>query len=74
MHFHGIMAAIELQRHAGMFEREHQFIPHPSTWLNGERWDDEIAPRQNHGIRNGAALLLARELNGPKAIEGDDTE
>lgn len=21
-----------------------QFIPHPSTWLNGKRWEDEIAP------------------------------
>jgi hypothetical protein len=22
--------------------REAQFVPHPSTWLNGERWADEI--------------------------------
>jgi len=22
--------------------KEKQFIPHPTTWLNGERWDDEI--------------------------------
>ena len=21
-----------------------KYIPHPSTWLNGERWDDEVAP------------------------------
>ena len=22
--------------------KEKQYIPHPTTWLNGERWDDEI--------------------------------
>jgi hypothetical protein len=21
---------------------ERQFIPHPATWLNGERWEDEL--------------------------------
>lgn len=23
-------------------KKEKQFIPHPLTWLNGERWDDEV--------------------------------
>ena len=23
-------------------DTEAQFIPHPTTWLNGERWDDEV--------------------------------
>lgn len=22
--------------------KEKQYIPHPTTWLNGERWDDDI--------------------------------
>jgi|TARA_R110002020_G_scaffold15864_2_gene56535 hypothetical protein len=22
--------------------KEKQYIPHPTTWLNGERWDDEV--------------------------------
>jgi hypothetical protein len=21
---------------------EKQYIPHPSTWLNGERWEDDL--------------------------------
>jgi len=21
-----------------------RYIPHPSTWLNGRRWEDELAP------------------------------
>ena len=24
-----------------------QFIPHPATWLNGKRWEDEVAPPSN---------------------------
>lgn len=23
---------------------EQRFIPHPTTWLNGERWDDDLTP------------------------------
>lgn len=24
-----------------------QFIPHPATWLNGKRWEDEVSPPSN---------------------------
>lgn len=24
-----------------------KFIPHPSTWLNGKRWEDEVKPSSN---------------------------
>ncbi|KPB36756.1 YdaU family protein [Pseudomonas amygdali] len=24
-----------------------QFIPHPATWLNGKRWEDEVQPASN---------------------------
>jgi hypothetical protein len=23
-------------------DRDRQFVPHPATWLNGERWTDEV--------------------------------
>ena len=26
--------------------RDPQYIPYPTTWLNQERWFDEITPRQ----------------------------
>lgn len=30
-----------------------QFIPHPSTWLSGKRWEDEVAPASNvHHLPN----------------------
>lgn len=35
-----------MKRHARMVAHtEQQFIPHPATWLNGERWEDEDKPR-----------------------------
>lgn len=39
----------EARRWAGLWDNagvDRQYIPHPSTWLNGERWEDEPpAPR-----------------------------
>ena len=26
--------------------RDPQYIPYPTTWLNQERWNDEVTPRQ----------------------------
>ena len=45
----------ELWERAGF---EKQFIPYPSTWLNGERWTDEPpAPRQLHqSVVNGGHI------------------
>ncbi len=34
-----------------------RYIPHLSTWLNGERWDDEIEPSQQSGFRSMVAEL-----------------
>jgi uncharacterized protein YdaU (DUF1376 family) len=35
-----IVKAVSYQK---LSEREEKFIPHASTWLNGKRWEDEIA-------------------------------
>ena len=33
---------------------DRQYIPHPSTWLNGERWDDDLeSERQVKSNSNG---------------------
>ena len=29
--------------HQGLAGREMQFVPHPATWLNAKRWEDEVA-------------------------------
>jgi uncharacterized protein YdaU (DUF1376 family) len=31
----------------GLCNREIQFVPHPASWLNAARWEDEIAPNVN---------------------------
>lgn len=31
----------------GWLKDDGQFIPHPTTWLNGKRWQDEIKPSSN---------------------------
>ena len=41
--FKKMLSAIEEQKNSIDWKRENgQFIPHPSTWLNGERWADEL--------------------------------
>lgn len=38
-----ILAAIEKQRQSAQWTKDGgQFIPHPATWLNGRRWEDEM--------------------------------
>ena len=38
-----IITAVQNQKKSQQWLREKgQFIPHPATWLNQERWDDEI--------------------------------
>lgn len=38
-----IMAALEVQKDSEQWRKDGgQFIPHPATWLNGRRWEDEI--------------------------------
>ena len=40
-----IIAAIEKQKHSEQWTKDGgQFIPHPQTWLNGHRWEDELEP------------------------------
>ena len=38
-----MLQAIELQKKTVWKDKDPQYIPHPSTWLNGERWEDEVS-------------------------------
>ena len=41
-HLPDILTAIERARATEQWQRDHgQFIPHPATWLNQRRWEDE---------------------------------
>lgn len=61
--------AIRIQDDSAWVEGERRFIPHPSTWLNDERWDDEYetladkkpAPRSLKQMTDSELLVIARE-------------
>jgi hypothetical protein len=44
-----IVKAVELQKKTVWKDKDQQYIPHPSTWLNNQRWEDEIAPLPSTG-------------------------
>lgn len=45
-----MLKAVEQQKRTAQWQRDSgQFIPHPSTWLNQERWEDEVT---NGGVEN----------------------
>jgi hypothetical protein len=45
--FHQVIAAVRAQR-AEMLSRDPSKRPHGATWLNGARWDDELADVHQH--------------------------
>ena len=50
-----ILAAIEEQRHSSQWTRDNgEYIPHPSTWLNGHRWEDKLAPARGRGYQQNS--------------------
>ncbi len=40
-----MIQAIYVQNKNVWKDKEQQYIPHPSTWLNGKRWEDEIVAK-----------------------------
>lgn len=50
-----MLAALALQRQSTQWQRDDgQFIPHPSTWINGRRWEDELPEQQQNDVFAGA--------------------
>ena len=45
-----ILAAIEIQKRSDQWSREAgQFIPHPATWINQRRWEDDSSISSGNG-------------------------
>jgi hypothetical protein len=45
--------------------REQQFTPHPTTWLNRDGWEDEpLPPRSRNGRPDRSRLALERLARG----------
>lgn len=60
-----VTAAVQFRQWCEQDGTEAQFIPHPSTWLNGERWTDE---RDRSRSRTDGWIDLLEETmdNGPQ--------
>lgn len=50
--FSTVMACLRQQKEFLWHATDVQFLPHAATWLNGERWDDEIPDWKPVGVKN----------------------
>jgi uncharacterized protein YdaU (DUF1376 family) len=41
----------------GLASKEIQFVPHPATWLNAQRWEDEITAPTTNVMNMGRRIL-----------------
>ena len=59
-----IMGDIAQRLYEGHWDanKEKQFIPHPSTYLNQQRWTDEITPRNGHALTPEQAAMKTQKL------------
>ena len=49
-----ILEALKKQKSSPAWqENGGQFIPHPATWINGERWEDDISSLNFNNSKNG---------------------
>lgn len=39
-------------------QKDTQYLPHPATWLNGERWEDEIPPEYTQSSASHVAAEI----------------
>jgi hypothetical protein len=52
-----LMAVIRATHSEDWTKEGGKFIPHPATWLNGKRWEDEYAPQTKQMPRGFASLM-----------------
>ena len=60
------LALAALPEHKRYWDREgtpDEFIPHPTTWINGKRWEDELTPSEPKGKPNQLLDHIQRRIN-----------
>lgn len=84
--FDDVMAALERQKQSPQWTKDGgQFVPHATTWLNRERWNDEVpepspptatAPRRDGGLSTNDLKEIARREReaDEKARSGGTTD
>lgn len=64
-----LVSAVRRQKCGSQWTRDGgQFIPHPATWLNQERWEDEV----DGGIGNGNAGQYQENTGSKWNLQTDD--
>lgn len=64
-----LLAAIAEQKNSVQWQKDNgQFIPHPATWLNGKRWEDQITTEQ---LSQGRQLDEDEKTAIRRMLEGD---
>ncbi len=56
-----ILVALFEWRRIWLDRNEIEFIPHPATWLNGERWEDDFPPHHRPYTAKTAAVEAVKE-------------
>ena len=63
-----LLSAIKEQKKSPQWQKDSgQFIPHPATWLNGKRWEDQIAveqPSEGRKLDEDEKAAIQRLLGG----------
>jgi hypothetical protein len=58
-----LMAGLQRMKvSADSLKSGYQFIPHPATWLNGRRWEDEQPPAPNQASADSGASIFEGAL------------
>lgn len=67
-----LLEAIENQKKSAQWCKDDgQFIPHPTTWLNGKRWEDQL-PVDNKIPKGASGILGDAELEAIRKVMADD--
>jgi hypothetical protein len=70
-----VIAALTDQKRAGMFRTEEpRFIPHPATWLNQARWEDEITHEKTKPTVTRNPQSIHMRQRDPERCAGPATE
>jgi len=62
-----LLAALEKQKGSEQWQKDGgQFVPHPATWLNGRRWEDELTPYSGARAQSPYHIQTAAEYAASK--------
>ena len=68
-----LLEAIEQQKQSAQWSKDGgQYIPHPTTWLNGKRWEDEVVMAGNYPMGASGRLGTAEKAAIKRLLEEDE--